>query len=592
GVNDDIFYNITNTSVPFAINVTTGTITVTGFLDREQLPDEVLQLEVMAWEKNLDIYGNVAKISTEVTITVADVNDNKPEFYLCSLSSCNFSADAQNNFTGSVVEHSSTNLAVSGLSIVAYDPDKGVNSSFELYLQGPNASAFSVSPTKIVGSGEVQILVKDPLAVDYEISHVMVVQIVANDTGNPTDCCSTATVTINLIDSNDHIPEFPQSVYYLNVTENSADGTVISPGITAYDPDSGILGQITYQLLPESIREVFAVNATTGAVLVQDGSLLDRETRSIYYANLQAKDGGGLTGSTLLEITVLDANDNAPIIIGSYFISVDEGQNVSVQIQAMDNDEPNTPNSELRYKILPGPFSDNFTIDAENGLMQNEGPLDREALDDDRGQIVVTVEVYDLGTPQQSTDVNVTIIVGDVNDNVPVFLNQSYEFSVSEGSAESFVGNVEATDADRTDINSRISFLLQSGSGSSNFLIRSSRLGSGYYSGLLYLDPDVSLDYDTLQQKFFSLVVLAENTAAESVGDTANASVVVYVLDVNDEPPTILSASLHDVSVSENGTQEGLVHTVVASDLDTNHSLVFEELAVTCFKGASDAGNV
>ncbi|XP_064377027.1 cadherin-related family member 2 isoform X2 [Dromaius novaehollandiae] len=590
GVNDEIYYSITTADIPFAIDAMTGTINVTGPLDREQLPNEVLLLEVTAREKNLDIYGNVAKISTQVTVTVADINDNKPQFYLCSLSSCDFSADAQSNFTGSVVEHSSSNLAVSGLSIVAHDPDKGVNSSFELYLQGPNASAFFVSPKTIVGTGEVQILVQDPLSVDYEISHVMVVQIVANDTGNPTDCCSTATVTINLIDSNDHSPEFPQSVYSLSVVENSVAGTVVSPGITAYDPDSGILGQITYQLFPESIREVFTVNSTSGAVLVHNGSWLDRETRSIYYANLQAKDGGNLTGSTLLEITVLDANDNHPIITGSYFISVDEGQNVSVQIQAMDNDEPGTPNSELRFEILPGSFSANFTIDAVTGEMHNKGPLDREALDDDRGQMVVTVEVHDLGTPQLSTSVNVTITVGDVNDNAPVFLNQSYEFSVFEGSAGSFVGNVEATDADQTDINSRISFLLQSGSGSSNFLIRSSRLGPGYYSGRLSLDPDVSLDYDSLQQKFFSLVVLAENTAAESVGDTANASVMVYVLDVNDEPPTILSTSVYNVS--ENGTQEGLVCTVVGSDPDTNHSLVFEELSVTCLKGTSSAGEV
>lgn len=75
------------------------------------------------------------------------------------------------------------------------------------------------------------------------------------------------------------------------------------------------------------------MNDTTGAVLVQNGKLLDRETRSIYYANLQAKDGGGLVGTTVLEITVLDENDMAPIITGSYFISVEEGQNVSTQIQ-------------------------------------------------------------------------------------------------------------------------------------------------------------------------------------------------------------------------------------------------------------------
>ncbi|NXW42130.1 CDHR2 protein, partial [Nyctiprogne leucopyga] len=592
GVNDEISYSITNATIPFAINAMTGTITVSGHLDREQLPSEEVLLKVTAREKNLDIHGKVAQASTLVAVTVTDVNDNKPQFYHCSLSSCNFSTSAQNNFRGNIIEHSSSRLPVSNLSIVTHDPDKGINSSYELYLQGPDANAFAVSPAKIVGTGEVQILVQDPSSVDYEISHVMVVQIIANDTGNPTDCCSTATVTIDLIDTNDHIPEFPQSTYNLSVMENSPDGTIIAPNITAYDPDSGVLGQITYQLLPESIRKVFMVNATTGALLVQNGSLLDRETRSIYYANLQAKDGGNLVGTTVLEITVLDENDMAPIVTGSYFISVEEGQNVTTQIQAIDNDEPGNRNSKLGFRILPGPFSNNFTINATTGEMHSKEPLDREALEDERGQMVVTVEVYDHGVPQLSTSVNVTITVGDLNDNAPMFLNQSYEFSVFEDSPGSPVGEVQATDADRTEINSRISFLLQRGTGSSNFLIRSVYLGPGHYGGQLSVDPDMSLDYDTLQQKFFSLVVLAENTAADIMGDTANVSVVVHILDVNDEPPIILPTSLQDVHVSENGTQLGLVDTLVASDPDTNHSLVFEELAVSCFKGASSAGEV
>ncbi|NXO15931.1 CDHR2 protein, partial [Oriolus oriolus] len=621
GVNDEIFYNITNASVPFVINATTGTITVSEPLDREQLPSEEVLLEVTARERHLDIHGNVAQTRTLVTVLVTDVNDNKPQFYNCSLSSCSFSAGAQNNFTGSIIEHSSSRLPVSNLNIIAHDPDKagacpwgwavvqvsvlaaaltltlvlpwqGINSSFELSLQGPNAAAFSVFPTTIVGSGEVQILVQNSSLVDYEISHVMVVQIIANDMGNPTDCCSTATVTIDLIDTNDHTPEFPQSTYNLSVVENSPNGTIISPNITAYDPDSGVLGLITYQLLPDSIREIFAVNATTGALLVHNGSMLDRETRSIYYANLQARDGGDLAGTAVLEITVLDANDMAPIVTGSYFISVEEGQNVSTKIQAIDNDEPNTVNSKLGFKILPGLFSNNFTIDADNGEMHSREPLDREALEDERGQMVVEVMVYDHGEPQLNTTVNVTITVGDLNDNIPMFLNQSYEFSVFEDSPGSLVGEVNATDADRTEINSRISFLLERRSGSSNFLIRSSRLGPGNYSGQLYVDPDISLDYDTLQQKFFTLTVLAENTAADNAGDKANVSVTVHILDVNDEPPTILPDSLQDVSVLENGTQLGLIHTLNASDPDTNHSLVFEELAVACFKGDSSADKV
>ncbi|NWS13691.1 CDHR2 protein, partial [Pachyramphus minor] len=594
GVNDEIFYSITNSSIPFAISATTGTITVSEPLDREQLPSEEVLLEVMAREKNLDINGKVAQTTTLVTVTVTDVNDNKPQFYNCSLSSCNFSASVQDNFRGSIIEHSSTRLPVSSLSIVAHDPDKGINSSFKLSLQGPNANAFNVSPEMIVGTGEVQLLVYDPSLVDYEISHVMVVQIIANDTGNPTNCCSTATVTIDLIDSNDHIPEFPQSTYNLSVMEHSPEGTVISPNITAYDPDSGIWGQITYQLLPDSILKIFMVDTMTGALLVKDGNLLDRETRSVYYATLQARDGGGQVGTTVLEITLLDANDMVPVIIGSYFISVEEGQNISTQIQAIDNDEPGNRNSELGFKILPGLFSNNFTIDANTGKMHSKELLDREAVEDEQGRMVVTVEVYDHGDPQQSTRVNVTITVGDLNDNVPMFLNQSYEFSVFEDSPGKriSVGEVNATDADRTEINSRISFLLQRTSGSSNFLIRSSRLGPGNYSGDLSVDPDVPLDYDTLQQKFFSLEVVAENTAADNVGDKASVLVVIHILDVNDESPTVLPASLQDVTVTENGTQQGVVHTLNASDPDTNHSLVFEELAVACFKGDSSAGDV
>ncbi|NWQ60611.1 CDHR2 protein, partial [Neopipo cinnamomea] len=592
GVNDEIFYSITNSSVPFAISATTGTITVSEPLDREQLPSEQVLLEVMAREKDLDINGKVAQTRTLVTVTVTDINDNKPQFYSCSFSSCDFSTSVQDNFRGSIIEHSSTRLPVSNLSIVAHDPDKGINSSFKLSLQGPNASAFNVSPEMIVGTGEVQLLVYDPSLVDYEISHVMVVQIIANDTGNPTNCCSTATVTIDLIDSNDHIPEFPQSTYNLSVMEHSPEGTIISPNITAYDPDSGVWGQITYQLLPESILEIFTVDTMTGTLLVKDGNLLDRETRSVYYATLQARDGGGQVGTTVLEITLLDSNDMAPVIIGSYFISVEEGQNVSTQIQAIDNDEPGNRNSKLGFKILPGLFSNNFTIDADTGKMQSKEPLDREAVEDERGRMVVTVEVYDHGEPQQSTPVNVTITVGDLNDNVPMFLNQSYEFSVFEDSPGSSVGEVNATDADRTEINSRISFLLQRTSGSSNFLIRSSRLGPGNYSGDLSVDPDMPLDYDTLQQKFFFLEVVAENTAADNVGDKANVLVVVHILDVNDESPTILPDSLQDVTVTENGTQQGVVRTLNASDPDTNHSLVFEGLAVTCFKGDSSAGDV
>lgn len=62
-------------------------------------------------------------------------------------------------------------------SLLCISPWQGINSSYELYLQGPDASAFTVSPTEIMGRGEVQILVQNSSIVDYEKTHVMVVQV-------------------------------------------------------------------------------------------------------------------------------------------------------------------------------------------------------------------------------------------------------------------------------------------------------------------------------------------------------------------------------------------------------------------------------
>jgi hypothetical protein len=80
--------------------------------------------------------------------------------------------------------------------------------------------------------------------------------------------------------------------------------------------------------------------------------------------------------------------------------------------QAYDNDEPDTNNSRLLYSLLPWPYSYNFSLDPNTGLLTSLGPLDREAIDPAlKGLIVLTVHVTDCGVPPLSTEVNVTITV-------------------------------------------------------------------------------------------------------------------------------------------------------------------------------------
>lgn len=89
--------------------------------------------------------------------------------------------------------------------------------------------------------------------------------------------------------------------------------------------------EVSFSLLCS--HTTFTVNGTTGTVLVANGSNLDWRIRPIYYATLQATDGGNLTGFTQLEIYVIDINDNPPVVIGSYMVFVTEGEKMEpVQI--------------------------------------------------------------------------------------------------------------------------------------------------------------------------------------------------------------------------------------------------------------------
>lgn len=149
------------------------------------------------------------------------------------------------------------------------------------------------------------------------------------------------------------------------------------------------------------------------------------------------------------------------------------------------------------------------------------------------------------------------------------------------------MGTVEAWDADQTAANNRISFSL-SGSGANNFVLQGNVLEQGWAEGSLSLLPDVSLDYET--QKLFNLTVRAENPGPQGLSSTAN--VFVFVVDVNDEPPTLNATSLQSISVAENGSEHGQVAQVIAQDVDTNALLRVELVNVICTKAGVDVGGV
>lgn len=136
-------------------------------------------------------------------------------------------------------------------------------------------------------------------------------------------------VIINVWDINDNAPVFTCSPSCQGeVAENSASGTSVME-MTATDLDDSAVGRnavLSYRIVGSldtssvglgavpTFSEVFAINPTTGTISLAMGGL-DREQVESYLLVVEARDGGGMTGTGTATVYVKDVNDHAPRFI-------------------------------------------------------------------------------------------------------------------------------------------------------------------------------------------------------------------------------------------------------------------------------------
>lgn len=72
-----------------------------------------------------------------------------------------------------------------------------------------------------------------------------------------------AYVRVDLVDINDNRPAFYPLSYAVSLSTQSAPGTSVVR-VTAYDPDSGKNGRITYKTMPGGASPYFTLNKDTG----------------------------------------------------------------------------------------------------------------------------------------------------------------------------------------------------------------------------------------------------------------------------------------------------------------------------------------
>ena len=164
-------------------------------------------------------------------------------------------------------------------------------------------------------------------------------------------------------------------------------------------------------------------------------------------------------------------------------------------------------------------------------------PLDREAVD----SYCLELVSFDGGDPARSGTLTVNVAVVDFNDNPPVFDHQLYEISVSEDSTAGMtIGQLGASDRD-AGLNAEVCYALSKETEKAH----DDKFGIDLTQGGIYLKG--TLDFE--EQNIYRLVVFA--TDQGDIPQIGQTTVLVKVLDVNDNAPSVVVKSLTSSGVAE-----------------------------------------
>ena len=311
--NADISYFIQSESASysskFSIDSKTGIITIARPLDADRIPSHFIK--VFARDSGVQSKSS----STNVFITVKDVNDNIPIFTSMKYQ---FSVDGIKN---------KTNQSFVGI-VRAFDLDE--NDQLEYKFR--EGSEFFKMDKK---TGIVSMVSLPPVSFKKEL----VAQV--DDGANQ----AYATVKIRITVRSEYEPNFELKT--ISIGESDHNNRTLG-NIKATDKDHGKNGQLKYQIDSQAMRKYFKIKRNGDLVTKRK---LDREDIDNYVIPVRVTDGGGRFKLGRILVKVGDVNDNKPMFeFDTYQTNVWHSQmsdNSLMRVTAYDLDAGR--NAELLY---------------------------------------------------------------------------------------------------------------------------------------------------------------------------------------------------------------------------------------------------
>uniref|UniRef100_A0A8D0SMZ2 Cadherin domain-containing protein n=1 Tax=Sus scrofa TaxID=9823 RepID=A0A8D0SMZ2_PIG len=491
------------------VNLQNGILFVNSRIDREELCGRSLEcsihLEVIV-ERPLQVF--------HVEVEVKDINDNPPVF-----------REREQKVLISESAPLDSRFPLEGAS----DADIGLNSLLTYRLIYPN-DYFTLDPQNSrEQTSSLSLVLRKSLDREEIQEHNLL--LTASDGGKP-ELTGTVQLLITILDVNDNAPEFDQLIYKVRMLESAFNGTLVIK-LNATDPDDGTNADIIYSFrrpVSPAVLYAFSINSDSGEIRTK--GKLDFEERKLYEISVEAIDKGNIpmAGHCTILVEIVDVNDNAPeITITSLALPIQENAQVGTVIALISvSDRDSGANGQVTCSLTPHvPFKLVSTFKNYYSLVL-DGTLDRESV----ASYELVVSARDGGSPSLWATARVSVEVGDVNDNAPVFAQPEYTVFVKENNAPGcHIFTVSARDADAQE-NARVAYSLVERRVGERAL--SSYVSVHAESGQVFaLQP---LDREELELLQFR--VSARDAGAPPLG--SNVTLQVFVLDENDNAPALL----------------------------------------------------
>ncbi|KAM4699004.1 protocadherin-17 isoform 1-T1 [Discoglossus pictus] len=417
GSNGEVFYSFSGYAPDrirelFAIDPKTGLIQVKGNLDYEE--NGLIEIDVQARDQG----PNPIPAHCKVTVKVIDKNDNAPSIGFVSVRQ------------GAISEAAPPGTVIALVRVT--DKDSGKNGQLQCRVLGN-------VPFKLEENYDNFYTVVTDRPLDRETQDEYNVTIIARDNGNP-PLNSTKSFTVKILDENDNAPHFTRAMYVLQVSENNIPGEYLG-SVLAQDPDLGHNGTVSYSILSSHVGDVsiytfVSVNPTNGAIYALRS--FNYEQTKYFEFKVIAKDSGSphLESNATVRVTVLDVNDNAPVIclptLQNDTAEIHVPRNVGVgyvvsTVKAMDNDFGES--GRLTYEIVYGNEEHLFEIDPVTGEIKTLNPYWEEV----SPVVELVIKVTDNGKPALSAAAKLVIksYTGSLPEGEPRVNGKQHQWDMS-----------------------------------------------------------------------------------------------------------------------------------------------------------------